>query len=47
MIDGKLDIAGARILIVDDQEANVQLLEQLLVEAGYKCVATTTNPTDV
>ncbi len=47
MIDSKLDIAGARILIVDDQEANVQLLEQLLVEAGYTCVATTTNPTEV
>ena len=40
----KLDILGARILIVDDQEANVQLLEQLLADAGYTCVASTMNP---
>ena len=29
------DILHGKILIVDDQEANVQLLEQLLSEAGY------------
>jgi CheY-like chemotaxis protein len=28
------DILNASILIVDDQEANVQLLEQMLREAG-------------
>ena len=34
------DILNASILIVDDQEANVQLLEQMLREAGYhlRCV---------
>jgi PAS domain S-box-containing protein len=41
------DILNAKILIVDDQESNVQLLEQLLREAGYTCVASTTNPYEV
>jgi PAS domain S-box-containing protein len=41
------DILGARILIVDDQNANVQLLEQLLAEAGYTNVTSTTNPVEV
>lgn len=38
------DILNASILVVDDQEANVQLLEQLLHEAGYACITTTTDP---
>ena len=46
-MDGALDILGARILVVDDQEANVQLLEQLLGEAGYTCVAATMDPHEV
>lgn len=46
-MDGVLDILGARILIVDDQEANVQLLEQLLGDAGYTCVAATRDPHEV
>jgi len=41
------EILNANILIVDDQEANVQLLEQLLHEAGYTGVASTTNPHEV
>ncbi|MBU1225307.1 MAG: response regulator [Gammaproteobacteria bacterium] len=41
------DILNAKILIVDDQESNVQLLEQLLREAGYTCVASTMNPYEV
>src|SRR5450759_397648 len=41
------DILNASILIVDDQESNVSLLEQLLSEAGYACVASTMNPQDV
>ena len=40
------DIFGASILIVDDQESNVRLLERLLREAGYTCVASTMNPQD-
>jgi len=47
MIDGTLDILGARILIVDDQETNVQLLEQLLGDAGYTRIASTMNPREV
>jgi PAS domain S-box-containing protein len=46
-MDGALDILGARILIVDDQDANVQLLEQFLGEAGYTCVAATKEPHEV
>src|SRR6202165_2696953 len=41
------DILNASILIVDDQEANVSLLEQMLREAGYAHVASTTNPQEV
>jgi PAS domain S-box-containing protein len=41
------DILNASILIVDDQASNVSLLEQLLSEAGYSCVASTTNPSEV
>jgi CheY-like chemotaxis protein len=41
------DILDARILIVDDQKANVSLLEQLLGEAGYTRVAATMNPVEV
>jgi PAS domain S-box-containing protein len=36
------DILSASILIVDDQRSNLQLLEQLLVEAGYVNVSSTT-----
>ena len=46
MVDSS-DISGASILIVDDQEANVSLLEQLLGEAGYTSVSTTMNPQEV
>ena len=35
------DILNASILIVDDQEANVKLLERLLGDAGYTNVAST------
>jgi PAS domain S-box-containing protein len=41
------DILKARILIVDDQEANVLLLEQMLRAAGYVSVASTRNPREV
>jgi CheY-like chemotaxis protein len=42
-----VDVLNASILIVDDQEANVILLEQMLKEAGYKHVTTTANPEQV
>ncbi len=41
------DIFNASILIVDDQTVNVQLLEQLLSEAGYTNLASTMNPEEV
>jgi len=41
------DILNAHILIVDDQEPNVQLIEQLLGDAGYKHVTSTMSPQDV
>lgn len=41
----ELGIRAARILIVDDQPANVHLLNRLLTEAGYGNVTSTTDPT--
>jgi len=41
------DILNAKILIVDDQDANVELLTQLLEEAGYTSVASTMQPMEV
>jgi PAS domain S-box-containing protein len=38
------EILNASILIVDDQEANVLLLEQMLREVGYQRIATTMDP---
>jgi CheY-like chemotaxis protein len=38
------EILNANILIVDDQQANVFLLEEMLREAGYACIASTTDP---
>ena len=40
-------ILDARILIVDDQPANVTLLEDMLEMAGYTQVSSTTDPTEV
>jgi CheY-like chemotaxis protein len=47
MMISESEILDASILIVDDQEANILLLEQLLSEAGYTCVASTMNPQEV
>jgi len=41
------DILNAKILVVDDQEANVRLLEGMLRIAGYASVDSTTDPTQV
>ena len=40
-------IYGAHLLIVDDQEANVRLLERGLASAGYTSISSTTNPFEV
>ena len=47
MIAIRENTLNARILIVDDQRANVQLLTRLLVEAGYTGVTSTMNPAEV
>jgi diguanylate cyclase (GGDEF)-like protein len=41
------DICQGKILIVDDREANVQLLERILRNAGYVAITSTTNPREV
>ena len=41
------DILSADILIVDDQESNIALLEQMLSDAGYLHVTSTTNAREV
>ena len=41
------DILCARILVVDDKEANVRLLEGMLAMAGYASVDSTSNPLEV
>jgi serine phosphatase RsbU (regulator of sigma subunit) len=41
------DILNARILIVDDQVANVLLLERMLRGAGYTSIESTTDPNKV
>ncbi|MDH2918992.1 MAG: response regulator [Sideroxydans sp.] len=38
------EILTARILIVDDQAANVHLLNEMLREAGYLAITSTTDP---
>jgi PAS domain S-box-containing protein len=41
------DILNANILIVDDQPANVQLLEAMLHDADYRFLTSTTDPHEV
>ena len=41
------EILGARILIVDDQEANLRMLQRVLGAAGYSQVTATTQSTEV
>ncbi|MBS1230990.1 MAG: histidine kinase [Proteobacteria bacterium] len=47
MMISQSEIFKASILIVDDQEVNIALLEQLLGEAGYTNVTSTTDPLQV
>ena len=41
---GSFDILNASVLIVDDQNANVRLLERILAGSGYTSVASTMDP---
>jgi PAS domain S-box-containing protein len=43
-MNDNLDILNASILIVDDQEANVQLLEQMLRAVDYQNITSTMDP---
>lgn len=47
MILDESEILGASILIVDDQEANVILIEEMLRQAGYTNLASTMDPHEV
>ena len=47
MNDIEAQILDASILIVDDQQANLEVLEQLLLGAGYRHITTTMQPTAV
>src|SRR2546426_10246224 len=42
-----MDLTKARILVVDDEPANVRLLERTLAEAGYRQVRSTTDSRQV
>ena len=42
-----VDILNAKILVVDDKEANIQLIDGMLRVAGYACVHSTTDPNEV
>lgn len=41
-----MDVTSGRILIIDDQDAQILLLRKLLKTAGYGSVATTTDPSE-
>lgn len=41
------DILNAKILIVDNQEANVLLLQRMLGNEGYTCIAISMEPREV
>src|SRR5467141_2025903 len=41
------DILNAKVLIVDDQQANILLLERMLRGAGYVSIASTMDPGEV
>jgi PAS domain S-box-containing protein len=47
MLNATPDTRPAKILVVDDQEANVALLEETLRQAGYTGVTSTRNPQEV
>jgi PAS domain S-box-containing protein len=47
MMTASPDMLNAGILIVDDQAVNINLLEQMLHEAGYLRVSSTMNPREV
>lgn len=47
MMGQQAEVLQARILVVDDLDANIQLIQRLLLGAGYTQVWVTTKPTEV
>lgn len=47
MIISEQEIFSAKILIVDDQQSNINLLDEMLRDAGYTTIASTTDPFSV
>ncbi len=47
MMVSNSEIRAARVLVVDDQQANVALLEQMLRDAGYSNITSTQRPQEV
>ncbi len=43
----KQEMLAASILIVDDHQSNVILLEEMLLDVGYQCIASTNDPHSV
>ena len=43
-MSNKQHLVDARILVIDDEQANVRLLERILERAGYRHVRSTTDP---
>jgi DNA-binding NtrC family response regulator len=43
----ELEVYQAKLLIVDDQKANIQFLERTLKNAGYSSITSTSNPREV
>ncbi len=46
-VKAREDVVDARILLVDDERANVLLLERILQKAGYRNIRSSTDPTSV
>src|SRR5688572_15294630 len=44
---GPVPHSAARILVVDDEPANVELIDQILKQVGYEDVCTTTDSSQV
>jgi len=47
MIIKKEDVKKAKILVVDDNSANIDLLSKILLKDGYENIYSTTNPLEV
>jgi len=47
MMPAAVDLLDAHILVVDDKPSNVLLLVQLLTQAGYRHISSSTDPTTV